>query len=205
MARNRRKSEKNPAKSTWSATKEQAAFDVAADELTFAEIAAKNGIVESTLYLWKKEPEFIARTEQIQSEIWAEIRKHGIAVRENRVRALDRRWRKMRSVIEARGADPTMQDVPGGSTGLMVRTIKRVTVEDDDEGTKTSRDVEEFAVDTGVLRELREHEKQAAQELGQWAERHELTGADGGAIAVSVFDSALKKIYGDRAGEPPGA
>ena len=28
-----------------------------------------------------------------------------------------------------------------------------------------------YSVDTGLLRELREHEKLAAQELGQWEER----------------------------------
>jgi hypothetical protein len=31
--------------------------------------------------------------------------------------------------------------------------------------------VEEYQVDTGLLKELREHEKQAAQELGQWSEK----------------------------------
>jgi hypothetical protein len=31
--------------------------------------------------------------------------------------------------------------------------------------------VEEYAVDTGLLREMRAHEEQAARELGQWVER----------------------------------
>jgi hypothetical protein len=31
--------------------------------------------------------------------------------------------------------------------------------------------IEEYQVDTGLLKELREHEKQAAQELGQWSDK----------------------------------
>jgi hypothetical protein len=31
--------------------------------------------------------------------------------------------------------------------------------------------VEEYQVDTRLLKELREHKKQAAQELGQWSEK----------------------------------
>ncbi len=36
--------------------------------------------------------------------------------------------------------------------------------------------VAEYAVDVGLLKELREHEKQAAIELGQWEEKHEHSG-----------------------------
>lgn len=66
----------------------------------------------------------------------------------------------MLRVIEARSKD--MAEVPGGDTGLLVRKLKSIG---SGENTKT---VEEYAVDTGLLSELREHEKQAAQELGQW-------------------------------------
>ena len=51
-----------------------------------------------------------------------------------------------------------------------MRTLKQLGRGDEAET------VEEFRVDTGLLKELRETEKQAAQELGQWAEKHEVTG-----------------------------
>lgn len=57
-----------------------------------------------------------------------------------------------------------MPDVPGGKTGLLVREIKSIGAG------PNSREVEEYKVDTGLLKELREHERQAAIELGQWQE-----------------------------------
>jgi hypothetical protein len=69
------------------------------------------------------------------------------------------RWEKMKAVMAARAAD--MADVPGGASGLLVRQYKQIG----------KVKVEEYAVDTGLLRELRAHERQAAQELGQWMEK----------------------------------
>jgi hypothetical protein len=61
-----------------------------------------------------------------------------------------------------------MASVPGGATGLLVRRVKRI-------GTGPSAGaVEEFAVDTRILRELRAHEQQAARELGQWIGRSDV-------------------------------
>ena len=89
-------------------------------------------------------------------------------------------------MIEARAEEH--KDVPGGSTGLLVRQVKLVKIysvpgqdlEDDEPdaadvlcSAKLNQVVYEYAVDTGLLKELREHERQAAQELGQWTEKHE--------------------------------
>jgi hypothetical protein len=71
----------------------------------------------------------------------------------HRVRALENRWQRMHQVIDARAADATMKDVPGGTTGLLVRTYRSI-------GGDT---VVEYAVDTGLLRDLRAHEEQAAR------------------------------------------
>lgn len=92
--------------------------------------------------------------------------RYPIAKLRNRMQRLNRRWEKGHEVIEARAADPAMQNVPGGPTGLLVRTYKQIGVGRDAET------VEEYAVDTATLRELREMEKQAAQELGQWNDDH---------------------------------
>jgi hypothetical protein len=70
----------------------------------------------------------------------------------------------MRRVIEQRGR--AMSGVePGADTGLLVRTLKTVGSGFD------AKVVAEYEVDTGLLKELREHEKQAAQELGQWSDK----------------------------------
>jgi hypothetical protein len=55
-----------------------------------------------------------------------------------------------------------MQKIPGGETGLIRRTV---TVQ----GTgDNARVIEKFEVDIELLKEMREHLKPAAQELGQW-------------------------------------
>lgn len=153
----------------WTEESIQAAIDVAADELTVDEIAEKAGVVRKTLFNWRKNPEFSAQVEEYVSEIKTAIRRRGIAVLERRVGFLQNRHDKMCRVIEARAADPEMKKAAGGDTGLLVRRYKSV-------GSGANAEiVEEFEVDTGILKELREHEQQAAKELGQWTDRQDHT------------------------------
>jgi hypothetical protein len=58
----------------------------------------------------------------------------------------------------ARGGQE-FSETAGGKTGLLCRDVK---------GKDASQEI--FKVDIGLLAELRQHEKQAAQELGQWNE-----------------------------------
>jgi hypothetical protein len=64
-------------------------------------------------------------------------------------------------VIEQRAVAPELQQVPGGDTGLVVRT--------------RGGNYNVFAVDIRTLRELRAIEEQASRESGQWMERVEST------------------------------
>ncbi len=83
-----------------------------------------------------------------------------IAAREKRVQALHDWWERLRKLATERGAD--MPDVPGGSTGLLVRRHKSIG------SGENAREVEEYELDGVLLKEYREFMKQAAQELGQW-------------------------------------
>ena len=72
----------------------------------------------------------------------------------------------------------------------MVRTFKGLG-----EG-KNFQVVEEYAVDTPALRERRAILQQAAQELGQWDKRGEVTGVkarvdENGAVTVEMFRAML--------------
>ena len=58
----------------------------------------------------------------------------------------------------------------GHETGLLVRTYKLLGRGED------AQLVEEYKVDDGLLRELRELEKHSATELGQWMEKQEHSG-----------------------------
>lgn len=164
---------------------ERAALLVAADELTDEQIAARIGVTKGTLERWKRDPAFRERVRE-HRRLWRdEITREGIADRMARVAALNDRWQRLQRVIAARAVEHAA--VPGGDTGLLVRTVSLVKVyrasprEDGSEALAPSPAtvlVTEYAVDTGLLRELREHEKQAAQELGQWSEKHELSATE---------------------------
>lgn len=154
----------------WTAQREQAATLVAADRLTDEEIAGKLSIDRVTLHRWKQHPEFQARVEQHLEAFRKAVRARGIALLENRVDALNDRWRRLKRVIDER-AEEHEGEIAGGGTGLLVRQKKMIG------SGAAAQEIEEYAVDTGLLKELREHEKQAAQELGQWAERQDITSA----------------------------
>jgi hypothetical protein len=59
-------------------------------------------------------------------------------------------------------------DGPGASTALLVRRERSVG------SGQNQKFVAEYKVDTGLLRELRKLEKQAAIELGQWTEKRDV-------------------------------
>lgn len=159
----------NPAFST---EKERAAFLVADDKLSDEQIAADLNIGRTTLHRWKTDAAFRARVEEIKAEVRAKLSALGIAARQNRLDALNDRARRMADVIKQRAEN--LKDVPGGgNTGLLVRQVKGIGKGED------FQVVEEYAVDTALLREMREHEKQAAIEVGEWTEKREHTGKDG--------------------------
>jgi hypothetical protein len=167
----------------WNRHREEAARLVAEDLLSNELIAARFGVSRQSLDKWKRHPEFQARVSAIRDATRAAIIAEGIANQQNRVNALNDRWQRMQRVIEERAADDisgTFLDdetgeahvVAGWRTGLLVRAEKPHGIE--------------FAVDVGLLRELRAHEEQAAKELGQWVDRNELSGADGKPFTFTI-------------------
>lgn len=111
-----------------------------------------------------------------------EVRRQGIRALENRLDEYEERWRLMRRLRVARAEDEAIRRFPGGDTGLLVPTVKQIG------GGDTAERVEEAELDTGYLREMRELEKQASQETGQWTEKKEIAGAGGGPLEILGFD-----------------
>lgn len=185
----------------WTKPRERAAKLLAEDALTDEQIAAQVGVTPRQLWNWKAAPAFSDRIAEIVAAYRDAIKAEGIANVKNRVAAQNDRWERMQAVIAERAASEEMANVPGGKTGLLVHTYKLV-------GGKEPVVMDEYAVDTGLLSELRAHEKQAAQELGQWTEKQEVTGKGGKpiAIATAAFDWAeYQRLYGDLTGIPaPG-
>jgi len=168
----------------WNGRREEAASLLAQDVLTDEQIAEKVGISRRQLANWKLVPEFAAKVASIVEETRQALQRRGIAERQNRVNALNDRWDRMQRIIAARAEE--YRNVPGGETGLFVREVQLVKVYNggDDPGdeddvlysAKKFVEIERFSIDTGLLKEMRAHEEQAAKELGQWAEKIQQTG-----------------------------
>lgn len=150
--------------------REQAAVLVAEGRLTNEAIAARCGVTRRSIDRWKQHPVFQSWVEEHRTAQREAIRAEGIANKQNRINALNCRWAGMQQVITERAEDPEMADIPGGKTGLLVKQLKSIGFGEN------NTVVEEYAVDTGLLKELRAHEQQAAQELGQWTESKDVSG-----------------------------
>lgn len=143
-------------------TQLEAAALLADGRMSIPEVANKVGVSEKTIDRWAKLPTFQEAKRKILDEAERRIMSTGIASKVRRVQAMNRRWEQMTELIAARAADPAMAAVPGGSTGVLVRQIKSIGF-----GEKNQL-VEEYAFDAALLRELREIEKHAALEFGQY-------------------------------------
>lgn len=153
----------------WSNQREDGARLVAEDRQTDAAIAASLGITKRQLERWKRHPDFQRRVREIVRAEREAILARGIAERQNRLDAMDERHQRLSLIFQERAQEPEMRKVPGGKGGFLVRRFKQIGTGPD------ATLVEEYEADVGLSRELRELEKQAAQELGQWTEKRDLT------------------------------
>ena len=158
------------------------------DGLTEKEICEREGIAESTLSNWKRKSEFIEKCDEIRNAYAQAVRLRGIAVREKRVAQANQRHQALMQIVAERANDPDMQRVPGGKTGYLVRDVKQIG-----KGADAER-IELFTLDVGLLNELRQIEKQVAQDLGQWTLQHQIQGQ---ITHTHGIESALAKVYGE--------
>ena len=158
----------------------RAAILCAEDELSDERIAETVGIARRTLTRWKTDPEFAALVGDYHGKIVGAALKLPIAKKHKRVAVLNDLHTKALQVIEKRAeryasdlddaesADNAVRRMFGdatpeeAATGLMVRqetanTTGKVTVN--------------WQFDRALVAEIRDLEKQAATELGQWQER----------------------------------
>lgn len=179
-------------------TKEQRALLVgwAAEGLTLAEVNGRAAREEPPFKVeWNQLKHVRTRTDKTYSQVKEEFERdalsEGLARRAVRLREKTERHALLKQVIRERADHVEMQSAPGGKTGLLALDYK---------GKDADRAV--YKLDAALLKELRDLEREIAIELGQWAERKEVSGPDGGAIPLSISD-LINKVYGspDTGGE----
>lgn len=156
-----------------------AALLVAQNAETHEAIAAKAETTKRTLTQWKAHPDFQARVEEHRTAwrerlhaerdaLVAQIPTDSIADRNVRVTGAIERHQLLQRVIDARATYYTQREAdgdktvaPGAATGLLASRPKPGKF----------RNAEEYRVDVGMLKEMRELEVQVAKDLGQWEER----------------------------------
>src|SRR5262249_41953105 len=114
---------------------------------------------------------------------------YAVAKLARRLRFMDERYAKMEAIIAARAKEH--KKAPGGKTGLLVKRLRSIG---HGENTLT---VEEYEVDVGLLRQIRELEKQVGQQFEQWVEKHEMAGKGG----TSLMPTLEQMVAALRAGE----
>ena len=168
--------------------RDRAAMLVARGGLPDAEIARQLGVSAPSIWKWKQREDFQRWVDDYLVDWRRELSQIGLASKEARLAFLSDRHARMTQLLEERANDPSLEGVPGGSTGLLTRQIKII-------GTgQSAQIVFEYTFDAALVRELREHERQAAQELGEWTERREITGRDGGPVAQEVTTRVVMDI-----------
>ena len=170
----------------------KAAELVAKGRFTNVQIAKVAQISLRTLSAWKALPEFQQQVREVKDAWRGKARGTGLADQDFRLRNENDRYNRLRAIINARAKDPQMLEAPGGKTGLLTVTYKSQTTMDygGEEAVKIVEQIPEYEVDTGLLREMRGLEEQAARELGQWIDKKDAPVA----VQVSVTSLTLLKV-----------
>lgn len=147
----------------WTDPKRSAALLVAQGTLFDREIAQQVGVTRRQIVRWKAHPLFAQRVAELAAEQRAAVWERGITEKQVRLADMGEIRRRLWRILDERAADPLMQGVPGGTTGLLERRTRVVRA--------GGQVVVEYHLDVAVSRELRAVLKQAALEMGQWGVR----------------------------------
>lgn len=149
----------------WTARRELAAV-LAAEDLPNLQVAERVGVSLMTYMLWRRRDEFRERVAELRRRRADAVADISIANVRDQVAAADDRWRRMKLVMEQRGADPDMQSVPGGRSGFIARSYRAFP---SGQVNVPPTIVEEYKVDTGFLSAFVELEAHVAKLLGLFA------------------------------------
>lgn len=153
-----------------------AAHEIAAGNGDVAAASAA-GVTDRTIRNWKKDEDFQGLIDDIRSDLDRLTMQRWIAQKHRRIDVLMEQADGMRRLRNARAED--LDHIPGGNTGLLVHQVKSIGF------AENNQVIDEYVFDSALSRELRETLKQAAQELGQWTEKQDITSG-GGPITFTI-------------------
>lgn len=167
----------------------KAAWLLAEDSMPDTRIAEECGIAPTTLYQWKKIPEFDQAKRDRIRQLDDAVSQLQFVKRRNRLDVLNDQLKDYLQIREERAKwyldnDP---EIPGGKTGRLTRTIKVIGVG------KAAQRIEEHALDKALESQIQATLKHIAQERGEWTEKREVTGADGAPLIPIVEIEVLKQ------------
>jgi hypothetical protein len=175
----------------WDQRRVRAAEMVAEGKWSDPKIAAEVGVTDRTVFNWRCHPEFKARVRQIIEAFADASLDMAIAQKARRVASLNEQWLAMHEVIRQRAADPGLQSVPGGNTGLLKLLPSGGAIFDD-----------------RLLKSMLEHGRQAAEELGQRIEKGEYDLSDAELLsrteAVKAADAEARPASAPKRPDPRG-
>lgn len=172
--------------------KERAAQLLAEKDISATDIATAIGIARSTLWEWQQEPDFSARVAEHTKALADASQQLLIARRTYRLGNLQERLLRMQRLLDARADDPELQAARGGDTGLLVKQARMIGSGDN------ARLITEFEFDAALEKAMRDTEKQAAQECGDWMERQEIKGSMRLEVTVEETIAARRKAQEHR-------
>ena len=166
-----------------SSRKERAAILLAEDELTDEAIAEVVGVTKRTITNWKQEPEFAALVGDYHGQIVAQSLRLPIAKKHHRVAVLNDLHEKALRAIEARGRRYAQAVADGESAeGATRRFFGDITPEEAATGlfvreesvNASGMKTVNWKYDNAITKDIKDTEKQAAQEMGQWEDKASL-------------------------------
>ena len=165
----------------WSKKKEEAAV-LLAEGYSCNAVAQHIGSTFQTVYKWRQCEEFAKRVNDNVIAIRKALLKIAIANKASRLTQMDRRWKSLQDVIVAR-SEEMKGEAPGTDTGLLCRKLKMMG------HGKSAVQVSEYSIDTGLLSEMRELERLAAQEMGDLSVNTRIVDEEGEDVPVQQINN----------------
>jgi hypothetical protein len=126
--------------------RQELAAELLADGATWKQVQAETGVRENALWLWTKDPAFVARVDAAQKRRVEALALRGIAARAGQLEALQADWDRLELLLHARGNDPLIRQAAGGASGYIVRKSRAQPT-----GPSTVKEVYDDSFDSALL------------------------------------------------------